>query len=388
ECVPTIKISQKGLTVKLANLEKNSVQSCFEMKILNLYIVKEFFPLFVLSFLVFTFILLLENMLELIEMSAKGGLAALKLIIYIPLFSLCYSLPMSTLTATMMGFGRLSQDNEIVAMEASGIKVTSSFIPVFFVGFLLSLLSLHLNSGVVPRARYRFESMTRELGVKKPTLLFQERVFIKDFGQYRLFIKKVKGHHLYGVHIWELREESPPLTIFAKKGEVISGKEGEALTLKLIEGMKEEVDPERAGEYRRINFDTYYFTLSLASPQEGKVNKRRNEMTIQELREEIKELKGKMVYPLLVEINRRISLAFACLTFVLIGAPLGVVVKKGGKSIGFGLSFLLILVYYIMMMLGESLGERGVLPPALTMWAPTVLLSGVGSFLIFRRIEH
>ncbi len=358
------------------------------MKILSLYIVKEFFPLFLLAFLVFTFILLLGNILELIEMAAKGGLLALKLIIYIPLFSLCYSLPMATLTATMMSFGRLSQDNEIVAVEASGIKVISLFIPVFFIGFLLSLLSLHLNSEVVPRARYRFEAMTQELGVEKPTLIFRERVFIEDFEPYRLYIDEVKERHLYRVHIWELREESPPLTTFAKRGEVISGKEGEALTLKLMEGMREEVDPERAEEYRVFNFDAHYFTLSLASPREEKVSKRRKDMTMEKLKQQIKELKGKMIYPLLVEINRKISLAFACLTFVLIGAPLGVVVKRGGKSIGFGLSFLLILIYYTMMMLGEALGERGVLPPALTMWLPTVLLSGVGLFLIFRRIEH
>ncbi len=357
------------------------------MKILSLYIVKEFFPLFLLAFLVFTFILLLGNILELIEMAAKGGLLALKLIIYIPLFSLCYSLPMATLTATMMSFGRLSQDNEIVAVEASGIKVISLFIPVFFIGFLLSLLSLHLNSEVVPRARYRFEAMTQELGVKKPALLFRERVFIKDFEPYRLYIDKVKGHHLHGVHIWELRAQSPPLTIFAKRGEIKSQKGGEGLALELTEGMREEVDPERAGEYRRTIFKTYTFSLPIR-PRQEKVNKRPKEMTIQELREEIKELKGRMVYPLLVEINRKISLAFACLTFVLIGAPLGVVVKRGGKSIGFGLSFFLILIYYTMMMLGGSLGESGLLPPALTMWLPTVLLSGVGSFLIFRRIEH
>ena len=295
---------------------------------------------------------------------------------------------MATLAATMMSFGRLSQDNEIVAVEASGIKVLSLFIPIFFIGFLLSLLSLHLNSGVVPRAKYRFEVMTRELGVKKPALLFRERVFIRDFEQYRLFIERVKGHHLYGVHIWELREESPPLTIFAERGEIMAEKGEQGLTLKLIEGMREEVNPERAGEYRRSTFDTYYLTFSIPSPREEKFNKRRKEMTIQELRDEIKELKGKMVCPLLVEINRKISLAFACLTFVLIGAPLGVVVKRGGKSMGFGLSFCLILIYYIMMMLGESLGEKGRLPPTLTMWVPTVLLSGAGLFLIFRRVEH
>ncbi len=356
------------------------------MKTLRLYILKEFFPLFFLAFIIFTSILLLGSMPELIETAAQGGRAAWRLIVYIPIFSLSYSLPMATLAATMLSLGRLAQDNEITATKASGIKVFSLLLPLFLVGFLFSLLSLHLNSLVVPRAEYRFEVLSRELGRKKPALLFQERVFIKDFEGYRLFLEKVEGNLLQGVHIWQLREEDIPLTIFAQRGEIIPDPARQKITLRLIEGIREEVDPGAPGEYSRTSFSIYYFNISL--PAERARRKRRDEMTIQELREEIKELNGRRVYPLLTEINRRLSLSFAGLTFILIGAPLGVMVKKGGKSRGFGWSFLLILLYYAMMMLGESLGERGVLPPALAMWTPTILLSSVGFFLITRRIEH
>ncbi len=357
------------------------------VKILKFYILKEFFPLFFLAFIIFTSILLLGNMLELLEMVSRGGMAAWKLIAYIPLFSLSYSLPMATVTATMMSFGRLAQDNEITVAKASGIKVLSLLMPILLTGFVLSILSLYLNNSVVTQAKYRFEVLSQNLGMKKPGLIFRERTFIKDFAGYRLFVEKVKGNLLYGAHIWQLREENTPLTIFAKRGEVISDPAKRMITLKLIDGTREEVDPAAPGEYSRSNFSVYYFNLLL--PEKGeRTNKRPKEMTIQELRGEIKELKGRSAYPLLVEIHRKISLAFACLTFVLIGAPLGVMVKKGGKSIGFGLSFLLILIYYIMTMLGESLGERGVFPPALAMWMPTLLLSSIGLFLIFRRIER
>ena len=356
------------------------------MKILRLYILKEFWPLFFLSFIVFTSILLLGEMLELMEIAAKGGRTAWRLIAYIPIFSLSYSLPMATLAATMLSLGRLAQDNELTAVKASGIKVLSFLFPIFLVGFLLSLFSLHLNNIVVPRVKYRFEVLSQELGTKKPALLFRERVFIKDFEGYRLFLEKVEGNLLQGVHIWQLREEDPPLTIFARRGRVISDPLQRRITLKLIEGLREEIDPRAPGEYSRTDFSVYYLNIPL--PAERARSKRRKEMTIQELREEIKELRGRKAYPLLVEINRKLSLSFACLTFVLIGAPLGVMVKKGGKSIGFGLTFLLILLYYIMMMLGESLGEKGALPPALAMWAPTALLSSIGLFLITRRIEH
>lgn len=357
------------------------------VKILRFYIVKEFFPLFLLSFVVFTSILLLGNMLQLLEMVGKGGTAAWKLVAYIPVFSLSYSMPMATLAATMMSFGRLAQDNEITAVKAGGIKVFSLFIPIFLIGLLLSLLSLHLNNSFVPRAKYRFEVLSQELGMKKPALLLRERVFIKEFSGYRLFLEKVKGNSLYGVHIWRLREAGAPLTIFARRGEVTSNSKKRMITIKLMNGTREEVDPGTPGEYSRSKFSVYYFNLLLPEERE-RTDKRPKEMTIRELREGAREIKGKGAYPLLVEIHRKISLSFACLTFVLIGAPLGVMVRKGGKSIGFGLSFLLILLYYMITMLGESLGERGIFPPVLTMWTSTVLLAGIGFFLILRRIER
>ena len=356
------------------------------MKILRIYILKEFWPLFFLAIIVFTSILLLGEMRELMEIAAKGGRAAWRLIAYIPLFSLSYSLPMAILTATMFSLGRLAQDNEITAAKASGIKIFSLLLPLFLVGFFFSLLSLYLNNAVIPRAEYRFEVLSEELGRKKPALLFRERAFIKDFAEYRFFLEKVEGNLLQGIHIWQLREEDPPLTIFARRGEVIPDPAQRQITLKLIEGMRTEIDPGAPGEYSRTDFSVYYFNIPL--PEVRIRRKSRDEMTIQELREEIKELPGLKVYPLLVEINRRFSLSFASLTFILIGAPLGIMVKKGGKSRGFGLSFLLILLYYVMMMLGESLGEKGALPPVITMWAPTVFLSSVGLFLIIRRIEH
>lgn len=358
------------------------------VRTLRLYIIKEFFPLFLLSLIVFTSILLLGNMLELIEMVVKGGVAALKLIVYIPLFSLSYSLPMATLAATLMSFGRLAQDNELTALKASGIRSLSLCAPIFLMGAFLSFLSLHLNNAVVPQAKYRFQVLSQDLGIRKPALLFREGVFIKDFEGYRLFLRKVKGNSLYGVHIWQLREGKPPLTISARKGEIISHPERRMVTLKLIDGRREEVNPAAPGEYTRSDFSIYRFNLPL--PAEGKrTDKRPKEMTIKELREGIRELQGgEKAYPLLVEINKKISLAFACFTFVLIGAPLGIVVKKGGKSLGFGLSFLLILIYYMMMLVGEALGEKGILPPTLTMWAPTIFLTSAGLFLIFGRIER
>jgi lipopolysaccharide export system permease protein len=84
-----------------------------------------------------------------------------------------------------------------------------------------------------------------------------------------------------------------------------------------------------------------------------------------------------------VELWSKISLPFACLIFVLIGAPLAVTPSRSGKSIGMGLSIVIIFVYYIIMAMGRALGEGGKLTPLLGAWLPNIVIGSIGLFLIW-----
>jgi lipopolysaccharide export system permease protein len=86
-----------------------------------------------------------------------------------------------------------------------------------------------------------------------------------------------------------------------------------------------------------------------------------------------------------VEIHKKYAFPFACVVFVLLGAPLGAEVRRGGAGVGGGVSFLFFLVYYMASLGGEKLGDRGLIPPAVGMWGINVLLGGCGLLLVLKR---
>ena len=364
------------------------------MKILPIYIVREFLFTLPTSFLVFSFIFFVGELPQLISVVVDGGGSVLfRLLIYIFTFSLPYSLPIAILAATLMVAGRLSGDNELLAITVSGTRMWRPFTLIFAISFLFSLFLLYSGNNISPLAKHRFEDTIHGLVEKKPQVLFEERVFIKGFSGYRFFVRQVDGEKLRGVHVWQLpvcrppkadgtgrREDKFPVTIFAQHARVAPDASGEKMVLLLFDGVKEEVVAADLRDYRRSKFEEY--RLSVLLPQTIERRRGMREMTLRELRDEIKALKGRRVYALLAEINERAALAFTPLVFVLIGAPLGVIVKKGGRSVGFGLSALIVIVYYIMMMFFGALGEIGALPLVVAMWLPGGLLAAAGIFLI------
>ncbi len=89
-----------------------------------------------------------------------------------------------------------------------------------------------------------------------------------------------------------------------------------------------------------------------------------------------------------VEIHKKFAFPVACIVFVLLGAPLGVRVKRGGIGVGGGLSFLFFLLYYLASLGGEKLGDRGVIPPAVGMWSINVILGIAGILLVLRKDDR
>ncbi len=82
-----------------------------------------------------------------------------------------------------------------------------------------------------------------------------------------------------------------------------------------------------------------------------------------------------------VEYNKKFSIPFSCVVFVLLGAPLGIRSRRGGVGIGAGIGILFFLAYYLFLIGGEQLGDRGIVSPALAMWAPNIVFGGVGIYL-------
>lgn len=364
------------------------------MKILRNYFLKEFTgPLFLtLGVLSFVMVLVgnLKRIADLIINRGVDIVSVLKLFLFMTPYIVTYALPIAVLIAVLISLGRLSSDNEIIAIRASGINLFSLILPLLIIGIILSLALVIFNDRAASYAHYAYRKTLIEVGIKNPTAAFEEGVFINSFQKYILFIYRVdqKKNKLSNVRIYEPQgEDKPTRTIVAKSGEFIAVPEKNSIKLKLMDGTSDEPDLENPTNFYKLNFKTYFMNLSLARAQDkGKIEKKPKEMTIQELSCEISKLKKEGIdpSPLITEINEKITLAFSCLVFILLGSSLAIITRRREKSINIGMAILIIAVYYPLFIGCEALGIQGYINPGIAMWVPNILFGIIGVILTIR----
>ncbi|MBL7151536.1 MAG: LptF/LptG family permease [Candidatus Omnitrophica bacterium] len=364
------------------------------MRILRNYFLKEFIgPLF-LTLGVLTFVMaLLGNLNRIADLVINKGvsiLSVLKIFMFMTPYIVTYALPISILIGILICMGRLASDNEIIAIRASGVNLFSLILPYIIVGLVFSLALVLFNDRAASYAHFAYRKTLKEVGVKNPTAAFEEGVFINSFQKYVLFIYKVdqKKNKLYNVRIYEPQgEDKPTRIIVAKSGEFITMPKENSVKLKLMNGTSDEPDPENPTNFYKLNFKTYFMNLNLAQSQDAdKIGKKPKDMTIQELRNEAARLRKDNIdpAPLIVEINEKLTLAFSCLVFVLLGVPLAMITRRREKSINIGIAILIMIVYYPMFIGCEALGIEGFISPAIIMWTPNLLLGSIGAFLTYK----
>lgn len=360
------------------------------MRILRNYFLKEFIgPLF-LSLGVLTFVMLIGNLVKIADLVINKGVdifSVSKLFILMIPFLLTYTLPISALTASLLSLGRLSSDNEIIAIKASGINIFRLILPQLIFGLVLSLMLVVFNDRVIPYAHFASRKTLMDVGIKNPTAALEPGVFINSFQKYILFIYRIEENKLFNVRIYEPQEGKPTRTIVAKRGEFIALPEKKMIKLKLIDGTSDEPDPQEPTNFYKLNFKTYFMSLDLAQAQKkGDIEKKPKDMTIHELLKEIEKLKREGVdpTPLITEINTKISLAFSCFVFILLGSSLAIITRRKEKSINFGLAFLIAGLFYLLLIGSETLALQGYLNPTFAMWIPNIILGAIGTILTIK----
>ena len=364
------------------------------MKILRNYFLKEFIgPLF-LTLGVLSFVMVLVgNLKKIADLVINKGVdiySVSKLFLLMTPYIVTYALPISVLVAVLMALGRLSSDNEIVAIRTSGINLFSLILPLLILGMALSLALVIFNDRAASYAHYVYRKTLIEVGIKHPTAAFEEGVFINSFQKYILFIYHVdqKKNKISNVRIYEPQPDNKPTRIIvAKSGEFIAVPEKHTVKLKLMDGTSDEPDPENPTNFYKLNFKTYFMNLNLSEAQgKGRIEKKPKDMSIAELRNEVVKLKNEGINPapLITEINEKITLAFSCFVFILLGSPLGIITRRREKSINLGIAMLIIAVYYPFFIGCEALAIQGHLDPAIAMWLPNITFGIIGAILTYR----
>lgn len=355
-------------------------------RILNLYIIREITTLFLLGIVIFTLVLLMGRMLKLTDMVISRGVPftdLVRMIAYLMPSFLIFTIPMAFLLAVLLAFGRLSADNEITVLKSAGVSLVQLLPPVMACGSVATLAALAIGVVGIPWGNNEFKRLSLENLTHNVTATIRERVFWDDIPGIVLYTDRYddRNHTLRGVLIHDGRDQEQPLTIFAEQGTVGRSPDRNGVSLLLSQGSIHAMA--KGGGYRLVNFEEYIMTVSAPS---GKENLKRNEsdMDYGELRRHIDDPttpRNKRL-GMLTELHSRFSVPFSSLVFAVLAVPLGMQNRRSGKSSGFTVSIIVLVLYYILLSLMRSLAERALLPAFIALWLPNLLLLGLGWYLL------
>ena len=361
---------------------------------LYIYLIKELFPAFLLGLIGFTFILLTGRIVQLMELFVNKGVPLgyiLRLLyLLLPTF-MVLTIPMATLLSVLLAFNRLSSDNEITALKASGVSLYQMIPPVLVFAFTTYAVTIFLSLYSVPWANEGSRALLYEVASSKANAGVREKVFNDDFEGLVFYVEEIKPRTLAWekVFISDSRNPAEVLTIIAREGEVLSDPGTLAITLRLKRGAIHKLGKE-PDAYQKIDFNTYDLRLHLKTGLKEKKTEEKHpaDMTLAELSRAIQALqaKGSAAKIQWVKVHEKFSIPFACLVFGLIGIPLGLQsrVARGGKFQGFAWAIGVLLVYYLLTNAGTSLAERGVVLLEVGMWSANAIFLTLGVYLLVK----
>ncbi len=362
------------------------------MKTLQKYILKELLFPFIMGIGIFTFILIMDKIFALADLIVKYGVPALtviKLMMYILPATFAITIPMGCLVAVIVAFSRLKSDNELTAMKASGVSIVPLTVIALLFGFGLTATMVWFNNKVLPSSNYAYKSLYYNVVSKRAAIVIKEQVFVNDFDGYIFRVGETNplSNELKDIMVFSLghKEDDPLRTIVAKRGRLITDDKSRRVMLKLEEGFMQMTQLKDPLAFARLEFDTNLLDLDInnaLSNQTPENLKSAREMSMSEIQTEIKSGRttGEDLNLLFVEYHKKISIPAACLAFVLIGVPLGVLSPRSGKYLAYFVGVLLIFLYYILLSLGETFGTQGKIPPFLSMWLPNIVLIAFGLY--------
>lgn len=360
------------------------------MKILDRYILQELLGPFLFGVVAFSSIFVGADVLfKLARFYTQNGvsLGIVSKLFFLSLPKIVVlTFPMSMLLASLLAFGRLSGNSEIVAMKAGGVNFYRLVTPVLILAFLVSCATFILNESIVPAANHLYEVTVKEAVEKEKLPQNQQNVIIRSMEENRL--KRLFYAHEYDGEKKELKKVSMQEFNGESKVEKIVTAERavwEGNSWFFYQGIMYYLKPDGKVNYT-LAFNRERLNLSTEPKDVLGQQKEAEEMNIWELKQQIDLLESQQadVNALLVNYHRRFAVPLASFIFTLIGAPLGLKPQRSGSSIGLGLSIIIIFIYYIILTVSGALGEGGALPPLLSAWLPNILIAISGIYLLHK----
>ena len=438
------------------------------MSLLSRYFIREMLLPFFFSLLMITFLLFINFLLRAIDRFLGKGLEVLTILEYLFLnlaWIIALSVPMAVLLATLMTFGRLSEDNEINAMRASGVSFLSIIRAPLLFGITVAILLVFFNNFILPDMNFHARLLSGDIYRKRPGMNIEPGVFLDNLPNYSMIVGDKNGEIMSDVRIFSKGKHDSQTSIYSKTGTLSTI--SDAFLLTLYDGEIHELENKDHANYRRIIFDTHKILIpadDILLNRRDSSNRTDREMTVPMILKKVNNydkkinivqtrlkssffrLLGDSILPssleegnnilslardsiktdvnisqgsihkknrqlrnlerqmknefnlissyargynkYLVEAHKKFSIPIACILFVLLGAPLGVMAKKGGFAVSTSLSFGFFLLYYILLIGGEELADRSEVSPAVGMWVPNLVLLIMALYLILYTVRE
>ncbi|MGA8220107.1 MAG: LptF/LptG family permease [Candidatus Acidiferrales bacterium] len=365
------------------------------MRLLDRYIAREVGSHSLLGLAVFTFVFFVPQLVRLMDLivrhSGGVGTVALLFLCSVPPV-LGFTLPMAVLVGVLIGLGRLSADSEIVALHASGVSMRRLLLPVGFVAAATALVTLVMTFWLSPLSIRILRTLEEDLLSSQAPFAVQPRVFDERFPRFVLYVQDVEAAatHWRGVFLAATGGAQGSEITVAQNAIVMlnPGKEPnkDRLDLHLGTGTTHEYDPREPEHYSVTTFGESDIPVDISAPTPTTpktVVITGAEQTIRGL----VEARGADWRAARVELHRRLAFPAACLVFALLGVPVGVRPRRGGRATGMILTLVLIGGYYFLFVSGAHLAQQGVIAPWVGVWVANFVATVIGLFFL-RRVEN
>jgi len=381
------------------------------LKTLHFYLLRQVIASLLMTVVVFTFVLLLGNVLKevlglLVNGQASLGVVIQAVALLIP-FVWVFALPMGMLTATLLVFGRFSADQELTAARAGGISLVSLVMPILILSLVLSGLSAWVNMELGPSSREKFKALIFKYTADISSAQLPEGRYIRDFPGYMFYVGKNRKGALEDIVVYYLNTgTNPPTTLLAPRGRLDVDVTNHLLAIQLFDTKGVSFQGDHA---TMISGDvTHEFKLPGFLRDQTSIS----DMSFRQLRTELNALEKQLSNPLTltystnqdaaakrqaienqlkdptsrvrVQLHRQVAFSFACFGFTLVGIPLGIRMHRRETNVGFAIAIVLVLIYYGFIMLALSLDQRPEFAPHLILWLPNILFQVVGAVLLWR----
>tara|TARA_B100000029_G_scaffold73522_2_gene65338 strand:- start:247 stop:1566 length:1320 start_codon:yes stop_codon:yes gene_type:complete len=363
------------------------------------------------------------------------------------IFSL--AVPMAILITTLMTFGRLASDNEITAFKASGITFFEILKPGILFGVMLITFMIPFNLWLLPEMNHSMKKLSYEISRSRPDVEFNEQL-LNSLADKIIYVgKRLSNNSFNDIIIFDNKNINVHTTILSENGLFHALQDGIILDLNngsihehIIESdeyrktyfnnykiavpfkdlninsdnltrreremnihlltekityYKDEID--KINEQNITNTETLDSLNQLISnldkigPKKDMLLYKRTQNKINKVNiEQKRNMKlipkhKKEVYKYGVEVHKKFTLPFACLFFIFLGTPLGIMARKGNMSISIGVSLIFFIIYWSFLIIGENLADNGQLNPAIAMWLPNIIV-GITAYYLYKMYSN